>query len=95
MYVVTFENYVSHALTIEYRYENTLIVLTDNGGPIYFGGSGGANNFPLKGGKTSNWEGGIRVNGMMFGGAVPEKMRGKNLTDWALYGIGTKRSRWV
>ena len=31
-------------------YENTLIVLTaDNGGPIYFGGNGGANNWPLKG----------------------------------------------
>ena len=66
-------------------YENTLIVLTaDNGGPIYFGGSGGANNYPLKGGKTSNWEGGIRVNAMLFGGVVPEKMRGKKLE-----GLGT------
>ncbi len=34
----------------------------DNGGPIYNNGTAGANNWPLRGGKMSNWEGGIRVN---------------------------------
>ena len=71
-------------------YENTLIALTsDNGGPIYFGGQAGANNYPLKGGKTSNWQGGIRVNAMLFGGIVPSKMRGRTLrglgTVWDFY----------
>ena len=40
-------------------YNDTLIVFSaDNGGPIYWSGIGGANNWPLRGGKGSNWEGG-------------------------------------
>jgi arylsulfatase A-like enzyme len=41
---------------------NTLMVVSsDNGG---LEGSGyGANNFPLLGSKSSNWEGGVKVNG--------------------------------
>merc|ERR1740121_1141039 len=58
-------------------FNNTLIVFTsDNGGPIYRKGSVGANNFPLKGGKASNWEGGIRVNALASGGFLPPKVRG-------------------
>ena len=34
-----------------------LVVSSDNGGPIYPGG--GANNYPMKGGKISDWQGGI------------------------------------
>ena len=50
-------------------FENTVIVFSaDNGGPIYFNGSAGANNYPLKGGKMNNWEGGIRVNSWISGG---------------------------
>jgi hypothetical protein len=30
-----------------------------SGGPIY--GGGAANNYPLRGGKMSNWEGGVRT----------------------------------
>jgi arylsulfatase I/J len=59
-------------------WDNTLIVLTsDNGGPVYAGG--GANNYPLKGGKMSNWEGGIRVNAFVSGGYVPQAVRGTKL----------------
>lgn len=50
-------------------WNNTLLILSsDNGGPIYGVPSllvvqeGSANNIPLKGGKLSDWEGGIRVN---------------------------------
>eukprot|EP01060_Flectonema_neradi_P009953 TRINITY_DN1710_c0_g1_i5.p1 TRINITY_DN1710_c0_g1~~TRINITY_DN1710_c0_g1_i5.p1 ORF type:complete len:526 (+),score=134.78 TRINITY_DN1710_c0_g1_i5:465-2042(+) len=58
-------------------WNNTLIVLhADNGGPIYKEGTAGANNYPLKGGKVSNWEGGIRVNAFVSGGYLPEKVRG-------------------
>jgi len=70
-------------------YDNTFIVFTsDNGGPVYFGGHSGANNFPLRGGKTSNWQGGIRVNAFVSGGVIPKAMRGKKLAglgavwDW-------------
>ena len=60
------------------------IVSSDNGGPI----DGGANNYPLKGGKFSDWQGGVRVNAFVSGGYLPEKMRGQktaeyiHLADW-------------
>ena len=77
-------------------WENTLFVFSgDNGGPVYFSANttlwnhgAGANNFPLKGGKVSNWEGGVRVASFVSGGFVPEAMRGKkldgyvHLADW-------------
>ena len=58
----------------------------DNGGPI--GKGAGANNYPLRGGKYSNFEGGIRSVAFVSGGIVPMAMRGsKNLdpvhiADW-------------
>jgi arylsulfatase I/J len=52
-------------------------------------GTGGGNNYPLKGGKAGNWEGGIRVNGFVSGGYVPGQMRGTKLgglvTGWDWY----------
>ena len=44
------------------------VFTSDNGGPVYFGGAAGANNYPLRGGKTSNYQGGIRVNAFASGG---------------------------
>ena len=68
-------------------WDNLLFVASsDNGGPIYHGG--GANNYPLKGGKVSDWQGGVRVNAFASGGFLPEKMRGQkcdgyiHLADW-------------
>jgi len=70
-------------------WEQTLLVFsTDNGGPIYYNGSGGGNNYPLKGGKLSNWEGGIRGNAFVSGGWLPPAVRGTKydgliaLWDW-------------
>jgi hypothetical protein len=68
----------------------------DNGGPVFGQGSGctvcdgsaGANNYPLRGGKHSNWEGGIRANALVSGGLIPPALRGTTLTglmaieDW-------------
>lgn len=80
-------------------WENTLLVASsDNGGPIYI--AGGANNWPHKGGKFSDWEGGVRVNAFVSGGYVPQAVRGtkseavSHLADWyatfcALAGVGT------
>jgi len=59
------------------------VVSSDNGGPL-----GSANNFPLKGGKFSDWQGGIRVNAFVTGGYLPENMRGQktegyiHIADW-------------
>ena len=54
-------------------WENTLVwFMSDNGGPIYVGG----NNYPLRGGKYSEFEGGVRVSAFFSGGVVPEARRG-------------------
>ena len=73
------------ALKLRGLWDNTLIVVSsDNGGPL----QNGANNFPHKGGKYTNWQGGVRVNGFVSGGFVPPAMRGKKvdgyvaLADW-------------
>ena len=75
------------ALKNKYMWDNTLLVVSsDNGGPIY--PHGGANNYPLKGGKISDWQGGVRVNAFVSGGFLPEKMRGQkteqyiHIADW-------------
>lgn len=53
-------------------WENSLVVFhSDNGGEIIFKGICGGNNWPLRGGKFSNFEGGIRVNAFVSGGWVP------------------------
>ena len=66
-------------------WDNLLLVTTsDNGGPLYTG----ANNYPLKGSKHSDWQGGIRINAFVSGGYLPEVMRGKkceeyiHISDW-------------
>ena len=49
-------------------YENTLIVFTsDNGGCVHLDESGG-NNYPLRGGKYSDFEGGVRMASFASGG---------------------------
>ena len=56
-------------------FDNTLLVLlSDNGGPVYNPGS--ANNFPLRGGKYADFEGGVRVNAFAAGGRIPTSRRG-------------------
>lgn len=75
------------ALKSKGMWDNLLLVTSsDNGGPVYPGG--GANNYPLKGGKASDWQGGVRVNAFASGGFLPQKMKGQKLTgkihlaDW-------------
>lgn len=69
-------------------HNNTIMVLTsDNGGPtsIY---ESGATNYPLRGGKYSDWEGGVRATAFVSGGALPPSRRGKvvqhplHICDW-------------
>ncbi|CAK9083026.1 Arylsulfatase B (ASB) (N-acetylgalactosamine-4-sulfatase) (G4S) [Durusdinium trenchii] len=68
-------------------WNNTLVVFTtDNGGPIYEPGS--ANNYPLRGGKYSDFEGGVRTTTFISGGYIPEARRGHvhngivSVADW-------------
>ena len=74
-------------LKVRGMWDNLLFVLTsDNGGPTYPGG--GANNYPLKGGKVADWQGGIRTNAFVAGGYLPDQMRGQktdgyiHVADW-------------
>lgn len=54
-------------------WENTLMwFFADNGGPIYSAG----NNYPMRGGKYSEFEGGIRVAAFVSGGLIPAAKRG-------------------
>merc|ERR1712129_509037 len=78
---------VVQALKSKGMWDNTLIIfLADNGGPLYLPGS--ANNFPLKGGKYSDWEGGVRTNAFLSGGFVPAANHGTvfsgvvSIADW-------------
>ena len=52
-------------------------------------GTCGGNNWPLRGGTFSNWEGGIRVVGLVSGGALPAARRGTKtsalVTSWDWY----------
>ena len=88
---------VVDALVARGMWDNTLLLLTaDNGGPIFgqastckiCDGSAGANNWPLRGGKHSGWEGGIRANAFVTGGFLPREQRGTARTglvaieDW-------------
>ena len=82
-------------------WENTLVIhTTDNGGPAGQASSGhSGNNWPLRGGKTNSFDGGIRGAAFLTGGALPATVHGTTLAglmhgcDWyatvaGLAGIG-------
>jgi arylsulfatase I/J len=68
-------------------WDDTLVVfISDNGGPVYEPGS--ANNYPLRGGKFTDFDGGVRTNAFMSGGYIPKASRGRihdtvvSVADW-------------
>lgn len=75
---------MTKALKAKAMYNDTLIVLTsDNGGPAATIVSGHAgNNWPHRGGKQTNFEGGVRVPAFVGGGFLPAKARGRTLTGF-------------
>lgn len=69
-------------------WDDLLVVFTsDNGGPVQLEESG-ATNFPLRGGKYSDFEGGVRATAFVSGGYLPTNLRGVvrsqpiHIADW-------------
>eukprot|EP00051_Salpingoeca_urceolata_P006975 m.92254 g.92254 ORF g.92254 m.92254 type:complete len:519 (-) comp15063_c0_seq2:211-1767(-) len=75
---------VTAALKETGMWENTLFLFTsDNGGPAAKSVSGSAaNNYPLRGGKHTAWDGGHRVIAFVSGGLVPQHQRGTKLEGY-------------
>ena len=77
---------VTAALRAAGLYDDTLIAfVSDNGGPLEH-----ATNAPLRGGKHTFFDGGLRVEAFLSGGAVPPALRGTtwpglaHASDWYL-----------
>ena len=72
------------ALKANGLWDNTILVfVSDNGGPLDH-----SVNAPLRGGKHTFWEGGVRVEAFVAGGALPAARRGlmwdgiAHVSDW-------------
>lgn len=70
-------------------YNQTLIIFTsDNGGVDDKEGEVGGNNYPLRGGKHTVWQGGVRTTTFVSGGFLPSHVRGTthtgtfHIADW-------------
>ena len=79
---------VTAALRAKAMWATTLLVVSsDNGGPA-FSDQHAASNYPLRGGKYTYFEGGLRTIAFVTGGMLPAAMRGTNVTapihvsDW-------------
>eukprot|EP00911_Craspedida_sp_UC1_P000846 UC1_evm9s642 len=78
---------VTEALKQQGIFDNTLIIFTsDNGGPTNGNEGTMSNNYPLRGGKNTIWEGGTRVSACVAGAGIEnggrvsyEKM---HASDW-------------
>jgi len=69
-------------------WDNTLLIVqSDNGGSLKLTSAAG-NNYPLRGGKSSDFEGGIRAVTIVNGGYLPDARRGQkepgmiHIADW-------------
>jgi len=75
---------VRGALESRGMWDNTLVILSsDNGGSVGKAVSGSsANNYPLRGGKQTDFEGGVRVVSALGGGFLPSATRGTTLDGY-------------
>ena len=70
---------VTRALQASGQWANTvLLFVSDNGGPLDH-----SSNFPHRGGKASEWEGGVRVVAFVHSPLFPQKVRGSTWSGMA------------
>lgn len=68
---------VTDALKRKGAWETTLLVfVSDNGGPTNGNEGTASNNYPMRGGKNTLWEGGTRVVGLVRGAGVDASLAG-------------------
>eukprot|EP01083_Nonionella_stella_P307519 1081263_1 len=73
---------VTETLKSTGMWNNTLLLWSaDNGGASGVNTASG-NNWPLRGGKHSDFEGGVRANAFVTGGYLSEKRRGKSVDGY-------------
>jgi arylsulfatase A-like enzyme len=80
---------VTQALRDANLWDDTLIVFTsDNGGPTNGDELTSSNNYPLRGGKNTLWQGGVKVPTIVRGARLGESIKGTvvdgkmHVTDW-------------
>ena len=80
---------VTRALKDAGMFDDTFIIFSaDNGGPTNLNEGTESNNFPMRGGKNTLWEGGTRVNGIVRGPGLQPQTAGTvshmklHATDW-------------
>ena len=80
---------VTDAIKAAGLWPETLVVFSaDNGGWLLPAGRAGSSNWPLRGGKVSDFEGGVRAVSFISGGYLPASVRGSRHTgiisvaDW-------------
>jgi len=77
------------ALKAKDMYDNTLMVFaSDNGGTADDADEVGGNNYPLRGGKHTVWQGGLQTTSFVSGGFLPSRLSGNthngsfHVVDW-------------
>ena len=88
---------IVQALKDNGAYDDTIIIFTsDHGGPTNMHESTENNNYPLRGGKNTLWEGGTRTVGLVQGPgipAAPESVRSHFVaSDWLLTLVAAARN---
>ncbi len=80
---------ITAALHSSGLWNSTLVIWSsDNGGPSLVPGPSCANNYPMRGGKGNDFQGGVRVAAWVNGGLLPDSVRGSTIqslihvADW-------------